>query len=396
MAIIDREFDKDPQSDREQAAVGLILKYESGKIANFASVAIAGYHVEKLFTNGLAANDVLPVGSDQKQESRFSKLGEAYVHLFPAEDLTVSIGRQTSKSLLMSSSGQRAIPNTFQGITASYQIEQVKLYSHWFNKWSRRHDDGWENFATDISGSKIDHIWVNGIIYKNKQLNLEFEHLNSANFLTKIGFRATYEWQLKKHSKLSAQVGYFTSEDDGSLFVVGSESAELDDEDGAPIGTRSSNDGRGTFAQLTYSFNNWIFSTALSQFDQSWIEDNFAGDHGTNPFPTRSIIFPDFSNANEQAMMLSVTYNWQDYLPGLSTAFTYVKGDDIENSVDVSLGKAEENYREFFIKYQPKWLKGLSIQWRYHDYRSRKIGDVDGVKTDDLDNRIFIDYTFTF
>lgn len=395
-AALTREFEDTPQNDRDIAAVGFRLKYESGSIADRVKFVTAIYHVEDVFSSGREANDLLPLDSQGDQEDRFTKFGEAYVELTPFEGFKARIGRQTNKSLLKSSSGQRSIPDSFQGISVEYKIGDVKLYSQWYNKWSRRFDDEFTGFSTDITGSQIDHIWINGINYKKNKLTVDFEVLDSANYLQKTGLRASYYWQLAENQRFTTRAGIFTSKDSGDLFVVGAEAGELDDEDVNDIGERSSNDGLGAFIQGIWQINNWKFTTAYSQFEDSWIEDNYSGDHGSNPFPTRSIVFPDFANTNEKAFLIGTEYNWNKIIPGLTTAFNYSKGTDIENSEDASLGEGEENYRELFIKYKPNWAKGLALQWRIHDYRGKKTGNVDGVKGDDRDHRIFIDYTYNF
>ncbi len=395
-AALTREFEDAPQNDRDIAAAGFRLKYETGTIAQRVKFVTSLYHVEELFSSGREANDLLPLNPQGEQEDRFTKFGEAYVELTPFDGFKAKIGRQTNRSLLKSSSGQRSIPDTFQGISAEYKIGDIKLYSQWYNKWSRRFDKDFISFSTDIAGSKIDHIWINGISYKKNKLAIDFEVLDSANYLQKTGVRASYYWQLAENQRFTTRGGVFTSKDSGSLFVVGAESGELDDEDVREVGERSSNDGLGAFIQGIWQINNWKLTTAYSQFEDSWIEDNYSGDHGSNPFPTRSIVFPDFANTNEKAYMAGVEYNWNKFVPGLTTAFNYSKGTDIENSEDASLGEGEENYRELFIRYKPNWAKGLAFQWRIHDYRGKKTGNVDGVKGDDRDHRIFIDYTYKF
>ncbi len=393
-ALLKREFRETPASDREQAALGLILEYKSGQLADFLQLGIAGYHVEKLWADGRRANDLLPLEADGRQDRSLGKVGELYA-VAEKDQWSATIGRQQVKTLLLSSSNQRAIPNTYQGIKLRYTLATLTFSSQWYNRWSSRHDDRWQEFETDL-GAKINYLWVNSLAYKKGALSVELERSESRHFLVKWGLRSGYKWTLSNGQKLSVEAGYLTSSDAGPLFVVGAEADELDDEDGAATGTRSRNNGAGLYGQITWNVDNWAFAVAASQFDDAWIEDNFAGDHGTNPFPTRSIIYPDFSNANERALLGRIEYNWRRWVPGLTTTFTYVEGTGITNSVDRSLGTATERYRDWYIVYQPGWLKGLSLQWRHHAYESKKIGNVDGVKGDDTDDRVFIDYTWQF
>ncbi|MEI8616580.1 hypothetical protein P4S63_00790 [Pseudoalteromonas sp. B193] len=65
------------------------------------------------------------------------------------------------------SSGSRAIPNTFRGVFGDYKIGNTKLYGYVYDKWSRRHDDRWEDFSTDQSApGAISVIWGVGATHK--------------------------------------------------------------------------------------------------------------------------------------------------------------------------------------------------------------------------------------
>ncbi len=99
---------------------------------------------------------------------------------------------------------------------------------------------------------------------------------------------ASYNFTLGNQSSLKLTGGIHTSSDDGKLFVTGAESAELDDEDvpGSKNGvTDSDNDGKGIYLAANWKLGNVELGAAAAKFDGAWIEDNFAGDHGTNPFP---------------------------------------------------------------------------------------------------------------
>ncbi len=216
--------------------------------------------------------------------------------------------------------------------------------------------------------------------------------------MRKFGLRATVKQKLTD-SQLKYTGGLFTSVDAGDLFVTRSESGDLDDEDvpGSVRGvTSSDNDGLGGFVQAAWKRGNAELSGAFSVIDEIWLEDNFTGDHGTNPFPTRSRIGPDLTNTNEKVAMLKLAYDWKDMVPGLKTHFAIAHGWDAENSVDSSLGEADEDWWEVWVRYKLPFLKGLQFTGIYHDYESDETGAVDGVKDDERDIRLYLDYVYTF
>ena len=118
------------------------------------------------------------------------------------------------------------------------------------------------------------------------------------------------------------------------------------------------------------------YQQAIAKIDEIWLEDNFSGDHGRNPFPTRSTVGPDLTNTNETAYRLKLDYDWKDILPGLKTSFAIGFGKDAENSVSSSLGTADEDWREVRIDYKIPALKGLKFRGIWHDYNSDETGSV--------------------
>ena len=238
-----------------------------------------------------------------------------------------------------------------------------------------------------------------GAKYKWDAFTLEGEYLVSKDFLRKFGVRGTYKHQLADDSNLKFSGGIFTSSDDGDLFVTRSESGDLDDEDvpGSQAGvTPSENDGLGGYVDVAWQKDNIQLAAAFTIIDEIWLEDNFTGDHGTNPFPTRSRVGPDLTNTNEKVVRLQFGYDWKDIAPGLKTTLAAAHGWDAENSVDSALGTADETWWEVHVRYKVPFVKGLQFTGIYHDYESDETGSVDGVKDDERDIRLYLDYVYTF
>lgn len=395
----DRDYETE-SNDRAQAAIGLELNYSSGYISDFVGVDISGYHGHKLGASGLERSDILSINNDGEFDDAVSLIGQAYLKFKFGEIVTAKVGRQKAKTMFIGSSSSRALPNTFRGISARADLGDIAFYGAVFDEWSRRHDDHFEGFKTDRSEEgAIDRVSVLGAKYKKDTLTVELESLRSEDYLRKMGVRASYGWSLAENGKIKLSGGYFTSQDDGDLFVTKAESGDLDDEDvaGSISGvTPSENDGQGYYVDLTWKKGSWLLGTAYASFDDIWIEDNFSGDHGTNPFPTRSGVGPDMTNAGETVWQVRVGYDWSSMISGLTTTLKFSSGSDAENSADPSLGSADEQFTELDVKWKLAFVKGMKVRWKLGEYRSDETGRVDGVKSDQFNSRFYIDYTYKF
>ncbi|MEH6472230.1 MAG: OprD family outer membrane porin [Halopseudomonas sp.] len=393
----DREFE-DPVNDRIQSAFAIAADWTTPQYGGWFGIGISPYFVQDIKATGRIIEDVLTVKDGEAQG--FALVGQAFVNLTPTESLSAKIGRQTHKSMFLSSSGSRAVPNSFQGINALFiPTTGVSVYGAVYDKWSPRSNNEFKGFATDQSDpGAIDYVSLIGLKYKLEALTVEAEYLNSKDYLSKLGLRASYATKLDG-SSLKFTTGVFSSSDDGDLFVTRAESGDLDDEDvpGSVAGTtKSSNDGLGAFLEAKWKKGNTQLTAAVSKFDDIWIEDNFAGDHGTNPFPTRSRLGPDMTNANETVAMVALKYNWKEIVAGLETTIATAQGWDAENSTDPSLGTADEDWRELVVSYKVPAVKGLKFTGIWHDYNSDEDGVVDGVKPDETDIRLYLDYSYAF
>lgn len=395
----DREFETSSR-DRTQTALGLQLNYESPYFGDFIGFGVSGYSVTKLDASGLETTDVLSADSDGDLHDSFGKIGQAFVKLKYQDKAQLKLGRQLYDSLLLISSTSRAVPNTYSGASGELiATPGFRIYGAMFDQWSRRAESNFEEFATDRSGEgDIDYVSVVGASYAKGPYELNLEHLVSKDYLRKLGLVGSYTFELAEKQKLKLTAGVHTSRDAGELFVTASESAELDDEDvpGARSGvTRSDNDGRGYYLDAEWTRGNLALGAALAKFDGAWIEDNFTGDHGMNPFPTGGVL-ADMTNNDETVWMVRASYDWKDYVKGLKTTIKYKHGMDAKNSHVSSLGEADESELEFDGRYQIPLVKGLGFRYRYLKYTSDKTGRVDGVLEDNTDHRVYLDYTYRF
>ncbi len=145
----DRDFGND-NNDREQTALAFELNYTSPQFGDLIGLGVSGYAVQDINDSGLVREDVLTLDDDELDG--FALIGQAYVSLTLGDKFSAKLGRQLHKSLFLSSSRSRAVPNTFQGVSANVQaIKGLSLYGSVYDKWSRRARDEFDGFATDES-----------------------------------------------------------------------------------------------------------------------------------------------------------------------------------------------------------------------------------------------------
>ncbi len=392
----DREFE-DSANDRTQTGLGLQLNYESPFFADVIGFGLSGYSVNRLGSSGRVVSDVLEADGHGGFRDSSGKVAQAFVKLKHRDLLELKFGRQLHTSLLLSSSTSRAVPNTFSGGSGAITpLKGLKLYGAVYDRWSRRAESGFEKFATDRSArGDLDYVGLVGAEYKSGPFALKLEYLESKDFLTKLGVVGAYTFALADKDKLTLSAGVHNSRDAGGLFVTSSENGELDDEDKYAAGARSDNDGTGVYVDVDWRVGNVALGAAVARFDGAWIEDNFAGDHGTNPFPTGGVL-ADMTNNDETVWMVRAGYDWKDYVQGLNTTVKYKRGSGAKNSHVAQLGEADEDELELDVRYQIPLVKGLNFRYRYLHYTSDKTGRVDGVLADNTDHRVYLDYTYRF
>ncbi|WP_230970822.1 OprD family outer membrane porin [Nitrogeniibacter aestuarii] len=391
----DRSFE-DSSKDRTQSALGLQLNYESPYLADVIGVGISGYSVTRLGSSGPEATDILSTDSDGDYHDSFGKIGQAFIKVKYQDLLQAKLGRQVYNSMLLFSSTSRAIPASYSGGSGVVTpMKGLSFYGAMFNEWSARADSSFERLRTDRSvDDEIDYVGLIGAKFEQGPVAVNVEYLHAKDYLSKFGLVGSYTFSLAEKSALKLTAGLHTSRDDGKLFLTGSES-DQDDEDKYAKGARSDNDGQGVYLQADWNHGALTLGAAVAKFDGLWIEDNFAGDHGQNPFPTGGVL-ADMTNRDETVWMVRGGYDWKELVNGVKTTVSYKSGSGARNSHVASLGEADEDEVEANVFYAVPAVKGLKVRYRYLKYTADKTGRVDGVKSDGTDHRLYIDYTYRF
>ena len=395
----------------QQAAQGLQLNYKSPYVSDWIGFDASLYGVVKLSDSGTPTTSLLEVGNNGKLADSTLALGRAVVKMKFNDFAQIDLGRQLQNGLLLKSSGTRAVPDTFSGISGSLRpTTTTRVYGAVYDQWRARSSADFEKFKTESTAAgvpnAIEYVSIAGVAYAQGSFAITAEYLNSKDYMDKYGVVAAYTIPLEKDAlKLSA--GLFNSKDAGRLFVCGAEK-EVDCSGTGAV----SNNATGIYLDADWKLANWTLGAAVSKFDGLWIEDNFATnaaksgslnqDHGTNPFPTSSALGPDFANNGESVWSVRLAYNWKSYVAGLTTALKYVNGTGAKSSNRTNTALGNESFSELTVKYEVPAVKNLSVSYIYGSYSSSvdnytSTANVKGITRSSWENdRLYIDYSYKF
>ena len=423
------KFDVDLEGtakDFQQTALGLQLDYKSPFVSDKFGFDFSAYHVNKLGESTLQKNEMLPnvAGTSDKVVNSWNQLGQAYVKFQHDDLVSAKIGRQQHDSLLLRSTNSRAVPDTYSGYSFALKpLQSVKFYGAVYDSYLPRRGDKFQKFGTDeyASGTSgpqkntIDNITIYGTQYKQGPIQIDFESLNSKNYLQKYGVVGSYTLPLQASDSLKFSLGHSTTKDDGSLFTCKAEK----DWDQTVVGGVCKNNGRGNFAQTDWRTGDWVLTGAVAKFNGLWIEDNFAvnnvsskgtltADPGSNFFPTAAISGNDLTNDGELARLFRVSYDWKRHVPGLKTTVGKTIGTGAKNSANVaSPATGSESERQIDVQYAIPYVKGLNFRYIHLKYKADVIANSGGAgaigainSTESgifrTDNRLYLDYTYRF
>ena len=247
------------------------VNLQSGYLEDILSVGASFYGVAKLSYDKDKFKHSYQLLLDGKEEG-FSKLGQAWVDLKFGRDKEVfnghvKVGRQSLYVGLISSSGSRSVPSTWQGINfeASLYLTDFKLA--YVDKMSLRNEKDF-NELTNFDGRKIDYIAGGEIghtfpLSNDQTLKLRYRNAFSKDFLQAHNGDISWTIPLAEDTRLTLGGMLYYTKENGNLWT------------GEVWGEKSfDKDATAGNLNATLDIDGWSFEAAVSKFKA---EADFSG-----------------------------------------------------------------------------------------------------------------------
>ncbi len=414
--IYDKSQGKKPY--RAGAWTGALhVNLQSGYLGDFLAIGGSAYGVVKLrmdknkFSNAYQLLD--------ENNDGFAKLGQLWADLkfsnddhLPAEQQFsghVKIGRQLLYNGLISSSGSRSVPSTWQGINFNGTVNNLKLGLAWVDKMSLRNEDNFNDLVNFNDGNpgRIDYIIGGEITYTfnladDSNLTLKYRNAFSKDFLQAHNGDLSWEKPLGDALELELGAKYYRTKKDGDLWNGSAWYKPAFDDNATAVNLNGS-----------LSFMAWRFYGAVSKFrartsQRKYSSAGFAppgvyyydfgkNTHGIWDLPT-SAFAEDMIYDNETVWMLGLDYSFEALgAQGLTMGYAYHYGSGMEVT-EKNTGRKKsvaENEHDIHVNYAfPEPLKGLKFKLEYGRYRN-DLALRQAVSKEENDLRIWLDYNFT-
>ncbi len=386
---------------------GLWLDLKSGYFNDILAFGTSAYGVAKFDTLNEGSGKAYQLLLDDNKG--YTQVKQLWADLkYGDKDLGfdghIKLGRQVIYNGLISSSGSRSAPTTWQGVNFEAEYFDTEIGLAWVNEISLRNTDEFKEL-TNFSGKKIDYVWGAEVARKfqlpnDQSIKVKYRNAFSKDFLQTHNIDVKWATPLVDDMKLNLGGKVYYTKSDGNLWN-GEAWYKPAFDDNATIGS--------LFAEL--SGDDWTIEAAVTKTKaEATIANPSAGkysapgkyyyDYGQNThgiwdIPT-SAFAEDFYYDNELAWMLGVTLDMaKTGLPGLTLGYAYTHGSDI-NVKDEHGNKssASESEHDFLVQYKfPEPLKGLKFKLKYGMYSNDEIlRKAIGKEENDL--RVWLDYKF--
>ena len=370
---IGREFRDDAINNRSKAeewTQSFILNVQSGYTpgpVGFGVDVLAGLAVKLDGGRGTRGTGLLPVHDGNRPADDYGRFGVAAKAKFSNTELKV--GEMMPVLPILRADDGRSLPQTFQGgMVTSKELDGLTLYGGQFRQNSPRDDASMEDMSLNgVSSATSDRFNFLGgeYAFNDKRTTVGLWTAELKDVYEQQYLQLLHTQPLSDNLALTANLGYFQGEDDGSA-----RAGELDNK------TYS-----GLFGLKTGG-NTFYVGLQKVSGDTGWMRVN-----GTSGGSLANDSFNNaYDNAGERSWQLRHDYNFAAMgVPGLTLMNRYISGNNIKTA---GSNDGEEWGRETELAYtiQNGPAKNLNIKWRNSSFRSE-------VNTRDLDeNRLIFNY----
>ncbi len=324
----------------------------------------------------------------------FSKLGQAYLHIKQGDDELggqFKAGRQSIYNALISSSGSRSVPSTWQGYNLNSQFHDFRLGLAYVDQMSLRNEAGFHKLE-NFKGEHIEYIAGAELGYTVGGLELLYRNAFAKDFLQAHNAKIGYTFTLSESSSLTIDSRYFETKKDGKLWH------------GDAWGKPTFDDKAKNYSlNAELIVNAWTFVSSVSKTEAKSKDATLNGKvgqyyydfgkntHGIWDVPTSGFA-EDFLYDGETAWKVGGEYDFSSLgAKGLKTGYFFHYGSGME----INKKSVSEHEHDILVTYafpQEK-LKGLSFKMKYGMYRNDKALR-ESINKEENDLRIWVDYKF--
>lgn len=414
---IEDTYDKDKGKKPYKSGAwtgGLQVNLSSGYVGDVVAIGGSFYGVAKIDYDEKEYKDSYQLLD--KDNKGFSKLGQAWVDVKMGDEKDdfsghLKIGRQMIYTGLISSSGSRSVPSTWQGVNFESRFMDTEFKAAYVNEMSLRNEADFNKLVNfEDPGKQIDFVMGGELAHtfridRSQNLKLVYRNAFSKDFLQ--AHNGEVKWTKSLSDDVSVRLGglYYYTKEDGNLWT------------GTAWGKKSfDNDATAANLNTGLTIGGWDFEAAVSTYRADakiaapkisdgkryaapsvYYYDFGKNTHGIWGMPTGGFA-EDMIYDGETVWKLGVSYDFSTLgAKGLKLgyAYNYGKGMEVTNVRGQKIEVAE-NEHDVFIKYAfPQApLKGLEFKLEYGMYRNdEELREAIGKEENDL--RVWLDYNFS-
>jgi hypothetical protein len=331
-----------PRSDNEALTIGGSLAYQSGWLANLFRLGVEGFGSLKLYGPESRDGTLLLLPG---QES-YAALGRAYGELKYAE-YTATLFRQYIDTPYVNQQDNRMTPNTFEAYRITGKYDWVQFAAAYIAAIKPRNDNSFISMSEQAGappGRERGMITAGARFTPSKALSFGAINYYVPDTWNIFYTEGNYTWPLTDKLGLNLQAQFTEQDSVGGDNLIGS------------FQTRVGG------AQASLSYGNAVLRAAFSITAKS---QNITTPYGTYP-GYLCLIEKDFNRAGEKAWLLGFSYDFKDYVKGLSTIFNFARGTD---AVDPATQNGVPNQNEWDVtvdyRIQQGLLRGIWVRVRY-------------------------------
>ncbi|WXL27933.1 OprD family outer membrane porin [Ectopseudomonas mendocina] len=313
--------------------------------------------------------------SDGEAEDQWSKMGVANIRL-RASSTEFKAGRFQVETPVFNSNDNRALPATFTGLALiSDEIEHLTLQAGDFRRASPRTGAGDEPLTTEYGTREVkgDHLrYLGGDYLATDKLTLSLYSAHFEDVWNQYYFGLGHDLGDRDTLALHTAFNLYSTRDTGSR-----EAGYIDN----------------NIWSLGFTLSHQAHSLTLA-WQQVDGDEYFDYVHETAAIYLSNSLYSDYNGPNEKSAQIRYDIDWSYYgVPGLTTAFWYAKGWDIDGThydggrngaygnYNEVLAQDDERHREYAVylnyKVQSGQIKDTTFKLLYMSHRATK-NQVDG------------------